>query len=409
MSDRLLHTPEGVRDIYDRDCEKKLAVEERMRKIIAGYGYSPIQTPMFEYFDIFSKERGTVPSRQMYKFIDRDGSTLVLRPDITPSVARCVSKYYRDEELPLRLSYVGETFINNAKYQGKLKENTQVGAELINFDSAIADAEMVVMSIECLLAAGLTEFQVELGNAAFFNSIMTDASFEKDEIEEFRDLMEEKNLFGAERLVSTKDVPEKIKELIIELPKLFGSHDIIDYARTKTDCEDAIKALDRLDSVYEIIRSYGYDRYVSFDLGMVNQYNYYTGIIIKALTFGTGTCIASGGRYDRLLCQFNKSAPAIGIVVLLDQVMIALSRQKIDVLVDSEKTMVLYEADGLEKALSVSRSLRSEGVRVCMVQKEKDRQDYVRYAAVGNIGKIVFVDGSGNTENIEIRGGVKEA
>lgn len=395
MSDRLLHTPEGVRDIYDRDCEKKLATMQRMRKVIAGYGYSPVQTPMFEYFDIFSKERGTVPSRQMYKFIDRDGSTLVLRPDITPSVARCVSKYYHEEELPLRLTYVGETFINNPKYQGKLKENTQVGAELINFDSALADAEMVVMSIECLLAAGLTEFQVELGNAAFFNSIMKEASFDKDEIEEFRDLMEEKNLFGAERLVSTKDVPEEIKELIIELPKLFGSHEIIDYARTKTDCEGALKALDRLDNVYDILKQYGYDKYISFDLGMVNQYSYYTGIIIKALTFGTGTCIASGGRYDNLLSQFGKSAPAIGIVVLLDQVMIALSRQKIEVSVDDKKTMILYEEESTAAAVSRSRELRASGVKVCMYEKVRDIEHYKSYAADNSIETIEYIDDQG--------------
>ena len=130
MKDRLLHIPEGVKDIYDAECEKKNHVEYAMRNVLKLHGFRDIQTPMFEFFDIFSEERGTVPSKQMYKFFDRDGNTLVLRPDITPSVARCVAKYYKDEELPIRISYSGETFINNSRYQGKLKQNTQIGAEL---------------------------------------------------------------------------------------------------------------------------------------------------------------------------------------------------------------------------------------------------------------------------------------
>ena len=111
----LLHTPEGVRDVYNGECAKKLAVQERMHKVLHSHGFHDIQTPMFEFFDIFNKERGTVASKNMYKFFDREGNTLVLRPDITPSIARCVAKYYKEEELPIRLCYMGNTFINNSK------------------------------------------------------------------------------------------------------------------------------------------------------------------------------------------------------------------------------------------------------------------------------------------------------
>ena len=92
--DRLLHTPEGVRDIYNEECSKKNALSAKLDRILKLYGYKDIQTPTFEFFDIFNRERGSVPSRNMYKFIDRDGSTLVLRPDITPSIARAVAKYF---------------------------------------------------------------------------------------------------------------------------------------------------------------------------------------------------------------------------------------------------------------------------------------------------------------------------
>lgn len=88
MKNQLLHTPEGVRDIYNEECEKKLELQDRLHKALKRHGYHSIQTPTFEFFDIFGKEVGTIPSNELYKFFDREGNTLVLRPDITPSIAR---------------------------------------------------------------------------------------------------------------------------------------------------------------------------------------------------------------------------------------------------------------------------------------------------------------------------------
>ena len=81
---KLLHTPEGVRDIYNVECGKKLALESRLKKTLHLYGYHDIQTPMFEYSEVFRKEIGTIPSKDLYKFFDKEGNTLALRPDITP-------------------------------------------------------------------------------------------------------------------------------------------------------------------------------------------------------------------------------------------------------------------------------------------------------------------------------------
>ena len=93
MMEQLLHTPEGVRDIYNGECARKLAVEQKIRETMNLYGYRDIQTPGFEFFDIFRKERGSVASKDMFKFFDREGNTLVLRPNITPAIAPCAAKY----------------------------------------------------------------------------------------------------------------------------------------------------------------------------------------------------------------------------------------------------------------------------------------------------------------------------
>ena len=121
---QLLHTPEGVKDYYNDEFARKDALRRRIKDTFSRYGYRGIQTPSFEYFDIFNAERGSVSSRDMYKMIDRNGETLVLRPDFTPSIARCAAKYYGAESLPVRFCYEGNTFINNSSYQGRLKETT---------------------------------------------------------------------------------------------------------------------------------------------------------------------------------------------------------------------------------------------------------------------------------------------
>ena len=171
MKSQLLHTPEGVRDIYNEECEKKMQLQNELFGILKGYGYHPIQTPTFEFFDIFGKEIGTTPSKELYKFFDREGNTLVLRPDMTPSVARAAAKYFMDEDMPIRLCYMGNTFINNSSYQGRLKESTQLGAELIGDGTAEADAEILAMVVECLQKAGLKDFQISVGHAEFFRGL----------------------------------------------------------------------------------------------------------------------------------------------------------------------------------------------------------------------------------------------
>ncbi len=362
MKDKLLHTPEGVRDIYGKECRAKLFVEEQILAKMKLYGFESIETPTFEYFDIFSEERGSVSAKDMYKFFDREGNTLVLRPDITPSIARCIAKYYRDCTEPVRLSYHGQTFINSSEYQGKPKEFTQIGAELVNDASVEADAEMIALTVECMLAAGLNEFQIEIGEVGFFKAIVCEAGLDEDDIEEMRLLINDKNSFGLEDLMRRYDIDEKLSKIIVNLPTLFGPPEKIGEFKALTDNRDAIASIERLEKIYDLLKLYGYERYISFDLGMLSKYRYYTGIIFNAYTYGTGDAIISGGRYDNLVGQFDKPAPAIGMAVVVDRMMAALMRQGIGP--DAEEKVKVFEADksGYEGELKKAIEARKAGI-----------------------------------------------
>ncbi|MCI7812358.1 MAG: ATP phosphoribosyltransferase regulatory subunit [Lachnospiraceae bacterium] len=411
MRQQLLHTPEGVRDRYREECEKKLTLQDNLHCVLRRYGYRDIETPTFEYFDVFGREIGTTPSKDLYKFFDREGNTLVLRPDITPSVSRAFAKYFAEEELAVRLCYVGNTFINNSSYQGRLKETTQLGAELIGDDSVDADAEIVAMVVETLLAAGLKEFQISVGHAEFFKSLLDETELLDEEKEELHALIANKNYFGAEELLSTLKVREQLKEALISLPQLFGTVNVLDRAEALAGSnEKALSCVRRLRRLYQILRSYGCEAYISFDLGMMNSYGYYTGVIFRGYTFGTGDEIVKGGRYDQLLQHFGKEAPSIGFVVVIDQLLTALSRQKIDVELKQENTMILYRPSVREQAIALAKYYREleKNVELTLQKDGKSEEEYIEAAKKNQIRRVVLVEEDGKAVMEDLVSGMKK-
>ena len=397
MANKLLHTPDGVRDIYGVQCTRKAAIQNRILEIFHLYGYQDIETPTFEFFDIFNESRGSVKAKEMFKFFDRDNHTLVLRPDETPAIARCVTKYFTEEDMPLRLCYLERTFINNTSYQGRLKEAAQTGVELIGDDSSDADAEILAMVIRALKAAGLTEFQVELGEVDFFRGLLEEAGMDEEMEEKLRELIENKNYFGVEELVMEQPIPQELKDAFLKLPELFGSLEEIQAAREFTKNPRALRAIDRLEEVNRILEYYDLSEYVSYDLGMLSQYQYYTGIIFKAYTYGTGDYIVNGGRYDKLLVQFGKDAPAVGFGISVDDLMLALSRQKIDTPVRVVNTMILFEPESREQAIQLAKHFRDTSMPVQLQLKKADKtlEAYKAYAGRTTITNLLYLDEKG--------------
>lgn len=363
---RIFHTPEGVRDIYSRECAQKHQLQERIRKVFQGYGYEEIETPTFEYFEVFSREVGTVPSRDLYKFFDREGNTLVLRPDFTPSVSRACATYFSPETEVITLSYTGQAFVNSSSYQGRLKETTQMGVERIGDDSPEADAELLAMTVECLLASGLREFQVSVGQVDYFKSLLREADLDEEAEEHLQELIAEKNYFGVEELVGEQKLDPRLSTALQKIPHLFGAREILDKASSLTDNPVAVRAVERLKKIYEILKIYGYEKYISFDFGMVSKIQYYTGIIFQAYTYGTGEPIVKGGRYNELLKHFGTPAASIGLVIVIDSLLTALSRQKIETFQEEEPYVLTYTEDMLEEAVAKAQRLRKEGRRVAL-------------------------------------------
>ena len=364
MYKSLLHTPEGVRDIYGAEYARKLNLENSLHEVIRLFGYQDIQTPTFEFFDVFSKEIGTTPSSLLYKFFDKDGNTLVLRPDFTPSCARCTAKYFMNETDPIRFTYSGNTFTNTSNLQGKLKEVTQMGAELMNDDSVEADAEMIIMVIEALKASGLSDFQITIGEVEYFKGVCSQAGISESDMARLRDAISAKNYFGAKELLDECGVRRDYAQVLLRLADTVTATDSLPEAKQLVSNDRSLLAVERLEKLYSLLKDCGAEKYVTFDLGLLSKFNYYTGIIFKGYTYGVGDAIITGGRYDKLLSYFGKKAPAIGFVIVVDDLMEALNRQHLKPEIEANGVLILYEPAAYACALQKAVQLRSEKIPV---------------------------------------------
>ena len=401
-----MHTPEGVRDIYNRECETKLAIQKKLSTVLHLYGYQDIQTPTFEYDDVFRKEIGSTSTKELYRFFDREGNILTLRPDITPSVARAAATLFETEDFPIRLCYAGNTFTNHTSYQGRLKENTQLGAELIGLDSIEADAEMLAMVVDGLKRTGLKEFQVNIGHVDFIQSLLEATGLEDDEMDEIRTLINNRNYFGVEEILDNRSVKESVKEAFHILPELMGGPEILESAARIAPSAEARLAVTRLQQIYKLLRLYKAEDHVTFDLSMSGSYGYYTGIIFRAYTYGTGDAVVRGGRYDHLLEKFGKSTPSIGFAIIIDELMSALNRQKISV--QTAKRNLLVYTEATEKwAVSLARSFRAKGKNIEMLKREpeEEREVYEAYGKRSPIAGILYLTDDFKIEMVNLRTG----
>ena len=267
--------------------------------------------------------------------------------------------------MPLRFSYNGNTFTNTSNLQGKLKEVTQMGAELIGDPSVEADAEIISMVIEALKSAGLTRFQVTIGEVDYFRGLCEEAGLDEDTEKELRSCISGKNFFAAQELLEQKHIPEPYHSILLKLADMFENIESLEAAKALVKNERSLQAIARLEKLKERLEQYGVAEYISFDLGMLSKYQYYTGVVFKAYTYGIGDAVVKGGRYDNLLRKFGKNAAAIGFVIVIDDLLEALSRQKVNIDIPDSGKVVYYragdEADYLAK-LSEVVSLRKQGI-----------------------------------------------
>jgi ATP phosphoribosyltransferase regulatory subunit len=395
LRDNGLHTPEGFRDYLAREQAFKRRVEAALENVFHCYGYSSLDTPTLEYMEVFA-DKGSVDPKQMYRFIDRDGEVLALRADLTPSIVRIVATNFAPGHMPLRFCCVQNVFRYSPSYQGRLREIPQAGIELLGASEDEADAEVLAVAIDALLASGLKDFRIDVGQVRFLQGMLEECNLAPSVRDTLRDRVVARDFVAAEAIGQDHDVPQNMRRLLSNLPFFNGGPEILQEALKVGKNEKSWSALANLQNIHLSLKDYGFDKYVSFDLSMAGNMDYYTGIVFRGYTSGLGFSILDGGRYDGLTAHFGAELASVGFVIKAHNLIDALEKQNGRTSFSEAEVLVAWSAEGRRSAFAAAVELRARGLR-CAHSFSRDLEGNVEDARRRGIPKILYFDGTSET------------
>jgi len=409
-----MNIPEGLNDLFPEEVLKRRLLENKISQVFKEWGYQEIITPTFEFYDMLARGAGSIMKKEMIKFFDREGNIIALRPEMTTPLARVTSTKMQQEPKPLRFYYMGNVFRYDDFKVGGQREFCQAGVELIGVNSKKADAEVIALAVECLKNSGLKNFFIDIGHINFFNGIMQSIKAEEKRKLEIKEAILNKDFVLLEKILSFSDIKDKEKELILKMPTLRGREEVLEEAENMICNKLSLSALKEIKKVYNLLRDYGLEEYVLIDLGIIRDFDYYTGIIFEGYTDYLGFPICGGGRYDKLCSKFGENLPSTGFAAGLERLIMALERENINSL-DLKKPdqyLVCYQndKDNFRKALKSAKNLRKKGLIVELEVGKREFAEVLNYARSKGIKYIVIVvDNQPNKiKRIEVTSGKEE-
>ena len=375
------YTPDGFNDQFPGLCGFKRELESKLRNLFLLNGYEEIETPGVEYFDVYKE---FVAEEELYKFTDGNGRLLCTRYDGTiPTVRFCAG---RNETLPVRYSYIENMYRSGKQGGGKLSGFTQGGIELLGASGAKSDAEVLAIAIKSALEIGVTDLQVSIGQVKFYKGLMKQLGIDEEGQIKIKNAIANRDSVTIEKL----DISKEDKETLLMLTESGGTYETIEQISPRITDEGAKEALANLKEILDIMGNYGFLKYVSVDLSLIESIDYYTGMVFKGYTYEVGFPIISGGRYDDVACVFGKEIQAVGFSISLTLAITALMRQ--DKYAPAKGAGVIVGGD-FEAATATAEALRAEGTPVILDTTGMDEEALENYAKEKGIETVMFMDG----------------
>jgi ATP phosphoribosyltransferase regulatory subunit len=349
--------PGGVKDYLPEAVNKLRTIEWNVLACMKSWGYRQIMTPTLEYYDTVGVASSTA-NEKLFKLLDKRGTTLVLRSEMTAPIARVVASLLKEEALPLRLSHHSNVFRAIEEEAGREAEFFQTGVELVGDGSAEADAEVVALAVACLKAAGVTKFKIALGHIGFLNGVF-DSTLDNfpEEQHTLKECLLKRDYVGYRHSLKSVPVSDDAKLELERILRLRGGKEVCQDAEQLTKDPAAVASLRHLCEVWDVLADYGVSDHVLIDLTMIGNFSYYTGLIFEGYAADLGFPVCSGGRYDSLLESFGRPATATGFALATNRIMeVAISDPKDN----PHRVLILY-----------NRKMRAEAVRTALALRNK--------------------------------------
>lgn len=385
-----LITPEGTKDYLFDESIIIRNVENTLVELFKSCGYSEIITPGLEFYDVFNLNSRYFPQENLYKLTDSKGRLIVVRPDITIPIARVVATRLRNAMLPLKLFYNQTVYRTEPALKGRSDEIVQTGIELIGSQLKMADLEVISTAVTALKSFGM-EFSLEIGNIGIFKELVNKLEVTDNVKENIRCLIETKNFPALNDLLDSLGNNSVIYALK-KLPALFGGEEVFEKAEEIMPDENIKKILEDLRDIYhDVSRLCGDEGSITVDLGLVNETDYYTDLIIKGYLQGYGDEVLSGGRYDKLISEFGYDVPAIGFAVNVNAVAKLIEKNGI-IPAMPRIDAIVYAENGFEvNAIKTAQSLREQGLTVETALFD-DIETVRSYAIERQIPRVIVVN-----------------
>lgn len=359
---KVFEKPTGVKDYLPEAVAKLRTIETNVLNCMERWGYSEIITPTLEFYDTVGVASST-EDRKLFKLLDRKGTTLVMRSDMTAPIARVVSSLLKQQAFPIRLSYHANIFRAIEAEAGRDAEFFQTGVELVGDASSESDAEVIALAIASLQAAGVKDFKIALGHVGFLTGLFNETLQErKDEQQSLKECLLNRDYVGYREHIKALGLSEALQAELEGILRLRGGEEICAQARQVTKDPVAQQSIAHLCQVWDVLKAYGVSEHVLIDLTMIGDFSYYTGMTFEGYAADLGFPVCSGGRYDNLLTQFGRPAPATGFALKTNRILEVVSKQPIE---SSFRVLIAYKASGREAAFRTAKELRArEGTKV---------------------------------------------
>ncbi len=388
----VLEIPYGTRDFLPREAAQKRSIETALADTFARWGYAEVVTPTIEYLDTLTIGNGSALEPHMFKFFDKSNRTLALRHEMTTPIARMAASRLKGEELPLKLSYISSVYRYEQTQTGRQCEFYQAGVELMGVPTAAADAEIIALAVAAMRQAGLENFQICLGQVEFINGVMQQVNLSRELQEQIKQAMEKRDLVGLGSIIEQTELPKSAKELLKQIPLLHGREEMLKKAYDMVVNEQSKRALDNLQEIFNLLKAYGAADYVNFDLGVIRDFGYYTGMVFEAYAPGLGFPVCGGGRYDHMLSDFGNACPATGFALGIERVMLALERQGQHCKARKTDIYVAYGEGAVLRAIETVTRLRQNGKTAELALQAQSRKEAQVQCDSRNCVELVFVD-----------------
>lgn len=359
MSIQMFEKPLGMRDDFPFIAKKKAELRSKGTAIMERTGYDLLQTPTLEYYDTIGKI-SAIPDNALFKLLDSQGETLVLRPDMTSPIARVAASKLLKEKMPIRLGYYSNVFRAQKREGGRPAEFEQMGVELIGDDSLYADAEVIILASTILRELNVESGRVVIGHTQLLQLILERWGLDSAQIEAVRGALVSKNGVGFEELGRVLFAEEEIRA---SFTRLMATSSLADW-KPYIDFHDEQQAAlyEEMQKLEQIIERNGLTEAVTYDLSFISHMTYYTGLVFEFYGAGSGFPLGNGGRYDGLMQQFGMQVGATGFGLRIDRLLETSGplREK------DPHTLILFDEQTEGRAHSEAEELRAKGLRVTL-------------------------------------------